>query len=272
MSAPGADGASAPEGSREGDDPQDRDRTLLVGAVPTDQPAASAHSVGAAAFPRAQLRGRYGLILLGSEVLDVADEWQRLIAHNCAAHLVPGGSLAVSSTTPEFATHLGACGFDQVRAHGTRTLWRRTSRRTIHDVTAEARERLQRLTAAELADAMTGPDPVVVVDTRVPRDRLRYGVIPGSVAVPRTVLEWRADPASGYSYDAIGSFEDRLVVVCNEGYSSSIAAAALQELGFVHATDLIGGMVAWIGDGFEVMPADADEPVTMLGPEAQLAR
>ncbi len=239
----------------------ERSRVLLVGSVASDQP--DARTVPAAAFPRAQLRGRFGTIVLGSEALDVADEWQRLIAHNCAAHLTPGGTLAVSRTTESFADHLAACGFQPVDGAGPRTSWRRTRRRTIHDVMADARDRLERVGASELAASLDTGD-VVVVDIRIPEDRQRYGVIEGSVPVARTTLEWRADPASGYSHQALGD-PSQIVVVCNEGYSSTLAAVALQDLGFAQATDLVGGMVAWLGDGYRVVPASGDDEGPVLG-------
>ena len=196
------------------------------------------------------------MIVLGSEVLSVNEPWQRLIAHNCAAHLRPGGTLSVSASTDVFSAHATACGFTLTADQGARTWWRRTERLTIHDVVAEARNGLTRIGADELRSAMAHARPPVVVDVRIPEDRRRHGMIAGTIPIPRTVLEWRADPTSGYAHEAIASFDQQLVVVCNEGYSSSLAAATLQRLGFTNATDLIGGMVAWIGDNHPVVPAD----------------
>lgn len=235
---------------------------LLVGSVATDQ-TENATTIPAGGFARTQLRGRFDMIVLGSEVLAVADPWQRLIAHTCAAHLVPGGSLSVSASTHAFAEHAASCGFEQVAAQGRQSFWRRTERWTIHDVVAEARDSLDRITAAQLAQAQRSPQPPLVIDIRVPQDRERYGVIPGAVPIARTVLEWRADPTSGFAHDAIGDFDQPLVVVCNEGYSSSLAAATLHRLGFERATDLVGGMAAWLGDRHPIVRADGasdDEP------------
>jgi rhodanese-related sulfurtransferase len=239
--------------------PQAPPRSLLVGAVATEDDAARVETVAAAAFPRSQLRRQYSSILLGSDTATGTDAALRLLAHNCAVHLVPGGTLAVSSSNEQLEAHLAACGFHEIGRAGSRTMWRRTERRTIHDLTADARQRLTRVTPTELFDRL-GRGDAIVVDLRIPEDRRRHGVIEGSVAVPRTVLEWRADPTSGYTNEAFGSFDAGLVVVCNEGYSSSIAAATLVDLGYQRATDLIGGMLAWTDAGFAVTaPAPTDE-------------
>lgn len=230
-------------------------RVLVVGSVATDQPSDLTVATPASSFARAQLRGRFDMIVLGSEVLDVEEHWQRLIAHNCAAHLTPGGTLAVNASTRTFALHAAACGFEKVADQAPRTLWQRTTRRTIHDLTADARDQLDRMTVDDLVAALDRGDALTIIDVRIPEDRRRHGIISGSVPVGRTVLEWRADPTSGYADEAFSSFDARLVVVCNEGYSSSLAAATLQKLGFSRATDLIGGMVGWVGDGNPVEAA-----------------
>ena len=197
--------------------PMDNPRALIVGAVATDEASTEVESISARAFPRSQIRGRFGSILLGSEVVDTPDALRRLLAHNCAVHLEPGGSLAVSVTTPDFAADLSECGFEQMAESGGRTYWRRTERHTIHDVTAEARAKLTRISAPDLAERVEGgPDTATVVDIRIPDDRRLHGVIPGSVAIPRTVLEWRADPTSGYSHVALGDFDQPVVVVCTQ--------------------------------------------------------
>lgn len=235
-------------------------RALIVGAVATDDPVEHIETVSAAAFPRLQIRGTFASVLLGRDAVTGAAALQRLVAHNCAVHLAPGGSLAVNHTTPEFAAHLEVCGFTQVAGSGGRTFWRRTERRTVNDIVAEARSRLDRLSAPALQRILPSPD-TVVVDVRIPDDRRLHGVIPGSLPIPRSTLEWRADPTSGYAHDGLGDFDARVVLVCNEGYSSSIAAATLQDLGYHRATDLVGGMVAWNDAGMPVVssPAAADD-------------
>ncbi len=111
-------------------------------------------------------------------------------------------------------------------------------------VLAEARARLQRLTPDDAwMGALRGA--ALIIDIRTPTDRSCDGVIPGSLHLPRTVLEWRVDPISPRAHPAVGGFERLLVLVCNEGYSSSLAAVALQEIGFVNATDIIDGIRGW---------------------------
>ena len=107
---------------------------------------------------------------------------------------------------------------------------------------AGARKRIVRYTPAEAAAA----DGVLIVDLRSVEERERTGVIPGSKHVPRSVLEWRADPTSEWHDPELAG--RRLVLVCTEGYSSSLAAASLVALG-VDAGDLVGGFEAWLEAG-----------------------
>ena len=95
----------------------------------------------------------------------------------------------------------------------------------------------------------------MIVDLRSRDERARDGVIPGSVHVPRSVLEWRVDPDSGYSNPVVADDEAELILVCHEGYSSSLAAASLSELGHGRVSDVIGGFVAWRGSGLETITA-----------------
>ena len=98
------------------------------------------------------------------------------------------------------------------------------------------------------------------MDIRSEGQRWRDGEIPGAVRHPRNVLEWRVDPASGHSDHALSAdLNRRLILVCDEGYQSSLAAATLKELGFAKATDLIGGFQAWKSAGLPVVPA-TDRP------------
>lgn len=125
------------------------------------------------------------------------------------------------------------------------------SRRTIDELLADARSRLDRVEPRDLAAAVARG--AVVVDVRSEVHRARDGVIPGAHFHPRSVLEWRMDPASGHSDPALaGHFEREVIVVCHEGYSSSIAAATLQDLGYRRATDLVGGFTAWREAGLPV--------------------
>lgn len=139
-----------------------------------------------------------------------------------------------------------------------------TTRYTINDLLTDARRHLVRLTPAQaLAAQQAG---ALIIDTRTPTDRDNEGVIPGSAHMARTVLEWRCDPASGHQDRHLTDFEQQIIVVCNEGYSSSLAAANLQRLGFRHATDLIGGYRRWRAEGLPTEPATSH---TFSSPSAQ---
>jgi len=114
--------------------------------------------------------------------------------------------------------------------------------RTIDDMLADARTRLARLDPAQ-ADAAVR-DGAVLVDIRPAAQRAAEGEIPGALIIERNVLEWRFDarlPIAGYDL--------QVIVFCSEGYTSSLAAAALQELGIHRATDLAGGFRAWQASG-----------------------
>ena len=100
-----------------------------------------------------------------------------------------------------------------------------------------------RVRADELAAAMAAG--ALVVDTRSEAQRRRDGELPGAVVVERNVLEWRLDPTSTHRLADAGDYDRPIVVVCDEGYASSLAAASLQDLGLVNATDLEGGFQAW---------------------------
>jgi len=106
------------------------------------------------------------------------------------------------------------------------------------------------LTPAEAAVAMR--EGATLVDTRGDDLRSLDGRIPGSVHIPLSVLEWRVDPTSGHQSAAIAGHEERLILICHEGYSSSLAAVRLHDLGFVGTTDVIGGFVAWAAAGLPV--------------------
>jgi rhodanese-related sulfurtransferase len=126
------------------------------------------------------------------------------------------------------------------------------SPRTIDELLAAARAGLDRLTPAQAQAAAR--DGAVLLDIRSEVARERDGVIPGAAFHRRSVLEWRLDPASGYSDPALADPGLHVILVCEEGYSSSLAAATLQELGFTRATDLIGGFEAWRDAGLPIEP------------------
>jgi rhodanese-related sulfurtransferase len=123
-------------------------------------------------------------------------------------------------------------------------------RRSIDDLVEESRARLQRLEPRAAYSAMQAG--TVLIDTRSDDQLIRRGRIPGALHIPLSVLEWRVDPASDSRDPAIRGPDQQLILVCAQGYSSSLAAARLQELGFHRATDVIGGFEAWEASGLPV--------------------
>jgi rhodanese-related sulfurtransferase len=117
-----------------------------------------------------------------------------------------------------------------------------SGRQTVDQVLEAARRRLVRLTPAEAARASGAG--AVVVDIRPAAQRMSEGELPGALVIERNVLEWRFDPSSEASLD-VADHDLQVIVLCSEGYTSSLAAAALQDLGVHRATDVIGGYAAW---------------------------
>ncbi len=136
------------------------------------------------------------------------------------------------------------------------------SRTPLDRVLESAAARVRRLTPAAAMDASR--DGAVIVDVRVSEDRQRDGVVPGSVHIPRTVLEWRLDPGGAWRTPHVGVTE-RLVVVCTDGCSSLLAAASLLDLG-LDAADVVGGIRAWRAAGLPL--ASATDPPTGVLPGA----
>ena len=126
-------------------------------------------------------------------------------------------------------------------------------RRTVADLLDEARSRLERLEPRAANEAQVAG--ALVVDTRCAELRRATGVIPGSRHVPLSVLFWRVDPSSGYSDPELVDFDRQVILVCADGYSSSVAAATLHDLGFARATDIDGGFTAWAAAGLPIEPA-----------------
>jgi len=126
---------------------------------------------------------------------------------------------------------------------------------SVDELLAAARSRLgHRPDPTELEQALA--QGALVVDIRPIHQRRADGQIPGAVSVDRNVLEWRLDPSSDYHLPE-ASRDRAVIVVCNEGYASSLAAATLCELG-LDATDLDGGIQAWISSGRAVVAAAED--------------
>ncbi|GIF19760.1 rhodanese-related sulfurtransferase [Actinoplanes tereljensis] len=114
---------------------------------------------------------------------------------------------------------------------------------SIDEILAKARTRLTRLDPFETAAALGRG--AVLVDIRPAAQRAEFGEIPGAVIIERNVLEWRLDPRSDARLPFAGSYDLEVIVTCQEGYTSSLAAASLQDLGLAKATDLAGGFAAW---------------------------
>jgi rhodanese-related sulfurtransferase len=123
-------------------------------------------------------------------------------------------------------------------------------RQTIHDLLASTRARYRRLTPAEAFAAMQAG--ALLIDTRTDTQRRRDGEIPGALVIDRTVLEWRVDPASGSTHPAIGGLDAPLILLCAQGYSSSLAVGTLLDLGASRVTDVVGGFEAWRAAGLPV--------------------
>jgi rhodanese-related sulfurtransferase len=123
-------------------------------------------------------------------------------------------------------------------------------RTTIAALLEQARSRLQRLGPEQTLAAQHAG--ALLVDTRSQDERVRDGVIPGALHIRLSVLPWRMDPASEWRDPAACDLERHVILICTDGYASSLAAALLQALGFTRATDLAGGFKAWRAAGLPV--------------------
>src|SRR5439155_765498 len=129
-----------------------------------------------------------------------------------------------------------------------RTLRLRVARRSVEELLVDARRRIEpRLEPSEVLPLVR--EGALLLDLRSTDERRTEGIVPGSIHIPRSVLEWRADPDSPHHNPAIADLRQRLIAMCADGYSSSFAAAVLRELGFAEATDMVGGFRACGGLG-----------------------
>ena len=128
----------------------------------------------------------------------------------------------------------------------------------VADLLARARARLQRLDARDAAAAVG--DAALVVDIRPGWQRLDEGTVPGALVVERNHLEWRLDPTSDARIAEATDRDRQWIVLCSEGYTSSLAAAALQDLGLHRATDVDGGFRAWAAAGLPTAPGSDERP------------
>jgi len=129
---------------------------------------------------------------------------------------------------------------------------------TIADLLAAARARFTRLEPAEAAAVVSRGGHLV--DIRPGWQRVAEGEVPGAVVIERNHLEWRLDPTSDARVPEATDHNVPWVVLCSEGYTSSLAAAALQDLGIHRATDVVGGFAAWSAAGLPTAPGTGAPP------------
>jgi rhodanese-related sulfurtransferase len=135
--------------------------------------------------------------------------------------------------------------------------------RTVEELLAEARARIKRYEPAEALGALRSG--AAIVDIRSRDVRVRDGVVPGSLHVPRTVLEWRLDPNCPWRSEYVDAAAAEVIVLCDHGYSSSLAAATLVDLGLPHVGDVIGGYEAWLLCGLPTTTPSTDPHTGLPG-------
>ncbi|MCW2619108.1 MAG: Rhodanese domain protein [Modestobacter sp.] len=140
----------------------------------------------------------------------------------------------------------------------TLTAIRPAGARSVDELLADARSRLRRLGPLEAATRVASG--AVLVDIRPAAQRAVEGSVPGALVVERNVLEWRFDPASDARLPQATGYDVEVVVLCSEGYTSSLAADALRSLGLHRATDVVGGFHAWVAVGLPM--ARGTGPIT----------
>jgi rhodanese-related sulfurtransferase len=136
---------------------------------------------------------------------------------------------------------------------------RRLAPKTVDELLAQARATLPgRPSPAEALRAQA--DGALLIDIRGDDQRREDGLIPGALVLPRNSLEWRCDPACKWRHPAITRRDLHIILICDQGYQSSLAAANLQQLGLIHATDLDGGFTAWIAAGLPLITPGDTQP------------
>jgi rhodanese-related sulfurtransferase len=126
----------------------------------------------------------------------------------------------------------------------------------VDEVLAASRVGVDRLTPQQTVTAMRRG--ALLVDTRTESQRREQGELPGALVIYRTVLEWRLDPACAFRIKEAIDYDVEVVIACRQGYSSSLAAASLRSVGLHRATDLAGGVEAWLAAGLPVHDGPAD--------------
>ncbi|HZU12276.1 MAG TPA: rhodanese-like domain-containing protein [Chloroflexota bacterium] len=133
---------------------------------------------------------------------------------------------------------------------------------TISQLLSDARSRIERFEPAQALAAMR--NGATIIDIRGDTDRIHNGIIPGSLHIPRTVLEWRLDPDSDWRSPHIAGLDQPIILLCDHGFSSSLAASTLRDLGFQQVGDVIGGFEAWLQAGLPVGIAPPPRPACEL--------
>ncbi|MER7420770.1 rhodanese-like domain-containing protein [Micromonospora peucetia] len=142
--------------------------------------------------------------------------------------------------------------------------------RGIDEILAAARAQLDRFDPERAHLAHRGG--ALLVDIRPAAQRAAHGTVPGSLVIERNVLEWRFDPRCPARLPEAVGYDLRVMVICQEGYTSSLAAAALQDLGLHHATDVVGGFVAWRLAGLPVLGPTPPQRPSILAPPVTAGR
>jgi rhodanese-related sulfurtransferase len=127
----------------------------------------------------------------------------------------------------------------------------------VDELLARVRSRIERVEPVEAWRRLSGG--ALLVDTRPAEQRDRDGAVPGAVVIDRNVLEWRLDPASPDRLPQVTGYDLEVLVLCNEGYSSSLVADTLRTLGLTRSVDVIGGFVAWAAAGLPIVDRRIDE-------------
>lgn len=123
-------------------------------------------------------------------------------------------------------------------------------RRSVDALLDEAREQIERYTAEEARSRQQ--QGAWLIDIRPIAQRSQYGTVPDALVIERNVLEWRLDPQCAHRLPEASSYERPIIILCQQGYASSMAAASVRSLGYAHVADVIGGFDAWQQAGLPV--------------------
>nr|QLK00839.1 sulfurtransferase [Micromonospora carbonacea] len=160
--------------------------------------------------------------------------------------------------------------YDPARAQGCPLPVPPPGSRGIDEILAEARSRLRRLDAEQAHVAYR--EGALLVDIRPAAQRAAHGMVPGALAIERNVLEWRLDPRCAARLPQAVGYDVPVVVLCQEGYTSSLAAAALQDIGLHRATDVVGGFAAWRIAGLPTLRSTPPPRSRFVAPPATAGR